>query len=88
MATKNDAATIESLSFEDALSELEGIVRQLESGEVGLDGAISAYSRGASLRDHCNEKLRQAQEKIEKIQPSANGGVTAVGAGMSEESTS
>jgi exodeoxyribonuclease VII small subunit len=58
---------IASLSFEDALKELEGIVQQLERGQVKLDEAIAAYERGALLKRHCEQKLAEAKMKVEKI---------------------
>ena len=64
-----------ALSFEDALAELEGIVRGLEAGQGSLEEAIAGYTRGAALRDHCDRKLREAQSRIEKIARSADGSV-------------
>jgi len=58
---------IAALSFEDALSELEQIVRRLESGGGRLDDAIAAYERGALLKRHCEAKLREAQARVDKI---------------------
>jgi exodeoxyribonuclease VII small subunit len=58
---------IAKLSFEDALSELEKIVRALEEGRGKLDDSIRAYERGALLKRHCERKLREAQAKVEKI---------------------
>lgn len=55
------------LSFEDALTELDRIVRQLETGATRLDDAINAYERGALLKRHCETKLREAQAKVERI---------------------
>jgi exodeoxyribonuclease VII small subunit len=66
---------IASLSFEDALKELEGIVQQLERGQVKLDEAIAAYERGALLKRHCEQKLAEAKMKVEKIVFSADGSV-------------
>ena len=66
---------IESLSFEDALKELESIVRQLEQGQVKLDEAIAAYERGAHLKRHCEAKLAEAKAKVEKITLAADGTV-------------
>ncbi|WP_291842106.1 exodeoxyribonuclease VII small subunit [Maricaulis sp.] len=60
-------ADIATLSFEKALAELEGIVRQLESGEVELERSIEIYERGAALRAHCDSKLKSAELKVEKI---------------------
>jgi exodeoxyribonuclease VII small subunit len=58
---------VESLSFEDALTELRTIVERLESGKGSLDDAIAAYERGAQLKAHCEAKLKEAQLKIEKV---------------------
>jgi exodeoxyribonuclease VII small subunit len=68
---------IASLSFEDALKELETIVQQLEQGKTKLDEAITAYERGALLKRHCEQKLAEAKMKVEKISFSANGSVTS-----------
>ncbi|MBW7849440.1 MAG: exodeoxyribonuclease VII small subunit [Rhodospirillales bacterium] len=67
---------IAALSFEDALAELEKIVRQLEEGRGRLDEAIAAYERGAMLKRHCEEKLREAQAKVDRIVLSSNGTVS------------
>jgi exodeoxyribonuclease VII small subunit len=60
-------ADIASLSFEDALAELERIVRQLEEGKGPLDAAIDAYSRGSLLKTHCEAKLAEAQARVDRI---------------------
>jgi len=71
MADDKNAGDIPSdiakLSFEDALAQLEDIVRNLEGGDSALDDAIAAYERGAALKRHCETKLRQAQARVEKI---------------------
>lgn len=64
---------ISKMSFEDALGELEDIVRQLEEGSIKLDRAIGAYERGAKLKAHCEKKLAEAKSKVEKIQLGASG---------------
>ena len=56
-----------TLSFEDALTELESIVASLESGEVSLDAAISAFERGTELKTLCQARLEEARMKVEKI---------------------
>ncbi len=58
---------IRTLGFEDALKELEEIVRALESGDGKLDDAISSYERGAALKKHCEGKLAEARNRIERI---------------------
>jgi exodeoxyribonuclease VII small subunit len=70
-AAEND--DIKRLNFEDAMKELEKIVKDLESGQVKLDEAVKAYERGAALRKHCEEKLKDARMKVEKI---TGGGAT------------
>ncbi len=66
MAEKQEPA-IEAMSFEEALNELQGLVKALEKGEAKLDEAIRAYERGAALKQHCERKLREAQAKVDKI---------------------
>ena len=68
---------IKSMSFEQALDELEDIVRRLESGDIELDGAIQAYARGAALKAHCDQKLRQAEQRVSRINITDDGTVTA-----------
>lgn len=62
-----DARPVDALSFEEALKELEEIVRLLESGEVELERSINIYGRGAELKAHCEKKLEAARLKVEKI---------------------
>jgi exodeoxyribonuclease VII small subunit len=68
---------IAALSFEDALAELERIVRQLEEGRAKLDDAITFYERGTALRCHCETKLREAQAKVDRITVAADGSIGA-----------
>lgn len=65
---------VAQLSFEEALAELERIVATLEKGQVGLEESIAIYERGAALKSHCEQKLKSAQAKIEKIVVTAEGG--------------
>lgn len=67
---KNDIA---GLSFEQALEQLDIIVEKLEAGNVSLEESIDIYTRGTSLKLHCESKLRDAQAKIEKITLSDKG---------------
>lgn len=67
------AEDISHLTFEEALKELETIVRALESGETSLDEAISKYERGAFLKEHCEKKLNEAKARVEKITLSKDG---------------
>jgi len=77
MADAAPLPDIATLSFEDALAELEQIVRRLETGTAKLDEAIAAYERGALLKRHCESKLREAQARVEKIVVSADGTISA-----------
>ena len=65
---------VDTLSFEDALAELEQIVGRLESGQGSLDDAIKAYERGSDLKKHCQKKLDEARMKVEKIRLPDGGG--------------
>ena len=59
---------IENINFEDALSQLENIVRELEAGKIKLDDAVAAYEKAVSLKNFCQKKLDDAKLKIEKIE--------------------
>lgn len=67
---------LNELSFEEALQKLEILVRELESGRIKLDDAVSAYEKAVALKKLCEEKLKNAQLKIEKLEISANGEMT------------
>ena len=67
------ADEVAGLSFEDALAELERIVRGLEGGQQKLEEAITAYERGALLRRHCETKLAQAESRVQAIVERADG---------------
>ncbi len=72
-AKNNPPESLEKLSFEDALKQLEDIVRKLESGDVPLDASIDLYAKGDALRAHCQKRLEAAQARIEKISIGADG---------------
>ena len=67
------ADNIAALSFEDALAELEKIVRGLEGGQQKLEEAITSYERGAQLRRHCEAKLAEADARVQAIVERADG---------------
>jgi exodeoxyribonuclease VII small subunit len=75
MSAKNkpESVPVESLSFEAALRELEGIVARLEQGEVDLEDSIALYERGQTLKAHCESKLKAAEGRLEKIVLGASG---------------
>lgn len=82
MAEAKKLADIAKMSFEDALDELQELVRQLEKGESKLEDAVRFYERGAELKRHCEAKLRDAQDKVAKIVINADGSVGAVPANL------
>ncbi len=65
--------TLAALSFEDALAELERIVRGLEGGQQKLEDAITCYERGTALRRHCEAKLAEAEARVQAIVERADG---------------
>jgi len=67
---------IKDLPFEEALRELESIVRELESGNQNLDDSIKKYERGSELKKHCESKLKDAKLKVEKITEKPDKNVT------------
>ncbi|MDD7911190.1 exodeoxyribonuclease VII small subunit [Pseudovibrio exalbescens] len=65
---ENEQTSVEALSFETALAQLETIVRDLEQGNVPLEKSIELYTRGEALRKHCDKLLKAAEARVEKIQ--------------------
>ncbi|HEY0567063.1 MAG TPA: exodeoxyribonuclease VII small subunit [Xanthobacteraceae bacterium] len=73
---ENTPVDVKKLSFERALEELETIVKRLEEGKVPLEESVAIYERGESLKRRCEELLRQAEARVDKITTDANGQVT------------
>jgi exodeoxyribonuclease VII small subunit len=67
---------VAAMSFEDALAELERIVKGLEGGQQKLEDAIGAYERGAALRAHCEAKLAEADARVQAIVAAADGSLS------------
>lgn len=67
---------LSKISFEEALVQLENIVRELESGKIKLDDAVEVYEKAVALKKFCEDKLKAAQLKIEKINVAADGNIT------------
>ena len=59
--------SIEKMSFEEALAELEEIVNKIDTGQESLAEAVSSFERGVALKNHCKKMLKEAKLKIEKI---------------------
>ena len=70
---ENIQADVKKLSFERALEELESIVKRLEDGKVPLEESVTIYERGEALKRRCEELLRQAEARVEKITLDAAG---------------
>jgi exodeoxyribonuclease VII small subunit len=74
MAKNNEPnSDLATLPFEKALAELEAIVQRLEKGDVELDESIRIYERGEALKQRCEELLREAEARVEKITRDASG---------------
>lgn len=65
--------TIANMTFEQALQELEALVRRLEEGRLPLEDAISSYEKGVALKAHCQAKLQAAKLKVDQIMLKPNG---------------
>ena len=76
---------LSKLSFEDALVQLENIVRELEGGKIKLDDAVEAYEKATALKKFCEEKLKAAQLKIEKINVLPDGAISTEPLDKTEE---
>jgi exodeoxyribonuclease VII small subunit len=76
--TGNPNDDVRAMSFEQALEALERIVDDLEKGDVPLEKSIAIYERGEALKRHCEQLLRTAEAKVEKIRLSRDGQPTGV----------
>ena len=73
MTTDANTQSLQEMSFEQSLKELEEIVSRLEQGDVELERSITIYERGEALRKHCDDLLKRAEAKVEKITLDAKG---------------
>ena len=53
--------------FEQAIEQLEGVVKELEGGELSLEQSLNRYEKGVKLARFCNETLEQAEKRIEVL---------------------
>ena len=67
------AADIQKMPFERAIEELESIIKRLEEGKVPLAESVEIYERGEALKRRCEELLRQAEARVDKITTDASG---------------
>ena len=70
---ENTPADVKKLTFERAMEELESIVKRLEDGKVPLEESVAIYERGEALKRRCEELLRQAEARVEKITLDSSG---------------
>jgi exodeoxyribonuclease VII small subunit len=73
---ENTQGDIKKLSFERAMEELESIVTKLEGGKVPLEESVTIYERGEALKRRCEELLRHAEARVEKITTDGSGQIT------------
>ena len=71
--TQKDNSDIGQMAFERAIEELESIVKRLEEGKVPLEESVAIYERGEVLKRRCEDLLRQAEARVEKITLDAGG---------------
>ena len=65
-----------STSFENAIAELEEIVKKLEKGELTLDESINCFQRGVELTKYCSKRLDEAERSITMLMEGENGQIT------------
>ncbi len=70
---QNNNVDIEKMPFERAIEELETIVKRLEEGKVPLEESVAIYERGEALKRRCEDLLRAAEARVEKITLDATG---------------
>ena len=79
MSTQNQLKKqINLMSFEEALQELEQIVASMESGQIPLDETVKSYEKGILLKQHCEKKLQDAQQRITQLNVNKDGDVDSI----------
>ncbi len=73
MMAENTHVDVKRLSFERAIEELETIVRRLEEGKVPLEESVTIYERGEAMKKRCEELLKQAEARVDKITTDSTG---------------
>ena len=75
MSSTQSLKNPKDMSFEEAMAELEQVVRQLEDGKVPLEQAIGSYERGAAMKARCEDMLKGARLKVEEIYKNKDGAI-------------
>ena len=70
---ENNNADVKKMPFERAIEELESIVKRLEEGKVPLEESVAIYERGEALKTRCDELLRQAEARVDRVTLDADG---------------
>ncbi len=70
---ENNHCDVTSMPFERAIEELESIIKRLEEGKVPLAESVEIYERGEALKRRCEELLKAAEARVEKITTDASG---------------
>jgi exodeoxyribonuclease VII small subunit len=70
---ENNHADVKTMPFERAIEELESIIKRLEEGKVPLEESVEIYERGEALKQRCEELLKAAEARVEKITTDATG---------------
>ncbi len=67
-ASASSTSLSTDLRYEDAVSELEGLIATMESGKLSLEDTLTAYKRGAELLKHCQHVLEQVEQQVKMVQ--------------------
>ncbi|MCB5190339.1 exodeoxyribonuclease VII small subunit [Methylobacillus arboreus] len=63
-ADDQQTSMFEAMSFENAMTELESLVAQIESGQLPLEQSLAAYKRGSELLQHCQKSLAEVEQQV------------------------
>ena len=69
----SEEKTVENMTFEECMNELNDLVSKLESGELDLDESLKVYERAVKIRERCRSILDDAERKVQTIMASAGG---------------
>lgn len=72
-STEDIREQVRSLTFEQAVEQLEQIIERIESGSIGLEQSLKEYERGVLLRDHCREILARTEQRVAELNPDSEG---------------
>ena len=73
MKEMSEERKVEEMGFEEAMKELEGLVKVLEKGDLDLESSLAIYERAAALRERCQRILDESERRVQKIVEASNG---------------